>query len=138
MPNYGSVELDAGFLPDPHERAMRSGGRIDAVYLGQGCVGFVTSAPDYEVSYTSGLTQLLRFYWKSADDEGVDPTMIINDPQGAWHCSNDSFDTRDPTIDFVAPSSGTYDIWIGGIEPELFSDGALFVTEDDINSPTSD
>jgi hypothetical protein len=134
MPNYGSVELHAGFQPDPHAREVTSGGRIDASYLGGGCAGDVTSAPDYEVTYSAGSANLLRFYFV-ADDPTADTTLIVNDPTASWVCGDDSYDSSNPTVDFTAPEEGTYDVWIGSWTSGANWEGTLYVTELDSNHP---
>lgn len=130
-PNYGSTSLTSGFVPDPHSVAITSGGSVDVSYLGSGCNGFATSAPDYSVNYTSGAFPTLRFYFIGSGDT----TMIINTPGGSYLCSDDSFGTLNPTIDFNTPSSGRYDIWIGSYQTGAFVSGTLYVTESTANHP---
>lgn len=126
-----TLELSAAFTDDPRTKDMRSGGSIDVSYLGGDCRGFATEAPDYKVSYTSGLMSMLRFYFVASGDT----TLIINDPDGAWHCSDDTYGTRNPTIDFSPPISGRYDIWIGSFTSGDTVPGTLFITELDSNHP---
>jgi hypothetical protein len=133
--NYGSVELESGFLPDPHTKDLKSGGSIDASYLGDDCSGFVTSAPDYEVKYRAGERDLLRFYFVGEDRHSSDTTLIVNDPAGNWYCNSDSYDDIFPTVDFTDPAGGTYDVWIGSVEDDLNWKGTLFITELDENHP---
>lgn len=137
MPNYGSVELHAGFLPDPHAREVRSGGRVDASYLGGECSGYVTSAPDYEITYEADAADLLRIYFV-ADEPFIDTTLIVNDRNGDWFCADDSVDSVNPVVDFLEPEGGTYDIWIGSRESGANWDGTLYVTEVESNRPVPD
>jgi uncharacterized protein YraI len=130
-PNYGSTALTSGFVPDPFTVAMTSGGNVDVSYLGGGCTGFASSAPDYRVNYTSGGFPTLRFYFIGSGDT----TMIINTPGGSYVCVDDSFGTLNPTIDFNAPSSGAYDVWIGSFASGTFVSGTLNVTENTGNHP---
>ena len=53
-PNYGTVNLRSGFLPDPHIVALQSGGDIDVSRLNSNCRGFITDAPDVRLNYTAG------------------------------------------------------------------------------------
>jgi hypothetical protein len=101
-PNYGSTALTSGFVPDPYSVGITSGGPVNVSYLGGGCTGFATSAPDFSVNYTSGAFPTLRFYFIGSGDT----TMIINTPGGSYVCVDDSFGTLNPTIDFNSPSSG--------------------------------
>ena len=41
QPHYGSITLDAGFIPDPHSVMVQAGGHQDAGRLGDGCWGYV-------------------------------------------------------------------------------------------------
>ena len=131
--NFGSTDLEAGFQPDPSSVDVISGGSIDASYLGDGCRGYATVASDYDVTYTAGGQDLLRFYFVA--DEVEDTTLIINAPDGSWHCNDDAPDTIDPMIDFTNPESGRYDIWIGSYESTTEAAGTLYVTELESNSP---
>jgi hypothetical protein len=130
--NFGSTDLTAGFTPDPFSVEMVSGGPIDVSYLGDECRGFATASSDYDVTYTAGGQDLLRFYFV-ADTE--DTTLIINAPDASWHCNDDAPGTIDPMIDFTNPESGRYDIWIGSYDEGDTNSGALYVTEIESNSP---
>jgi hypothetical protein len=131
-PNSGSTDLAAGFVPDPFSQDLVSGGPIDVSYLGDECEGFATAASDYRVSYESGLADLLRFYFVA---DAADTTLIINAPDGSWHCNDDAPGTINPMIDFVNPESGRYDIWVGSFEEAMENSGALYVTEVGSNNP---
>jgi hypothetical protein len=130
-PNYGSTSLTSGFVPDPFTVGVTAGGAISVGYLGGGCVGFATSAPDFSVNYTQGAFPTLRFYFVGPGDS----TLIVNAPSGSFFCSDDSFGTLNPTIDFASPSSGRYDVWVGSFASGAFVAGTLYVTENAINHP---
>ncbi|MBE2271222.1 MAG: SH3 domain-containing protein [Anaerolinea sp.] len=130
-PNYGSTALTSGFVPDPFQVGITSGGSVNVTYLGSGCRGFATAAPDFSVNYTSGAFPTLRFYFIGSGDS----TMVINSPSGSYFCNDDSFGTLNPTIDFSSPSSGRYDIWIGSFSSGTFISGTLSVTESTGNHP---
>lgn len=130
-PNYGSQALAAGFVPDPFTVNITSGGPVNVSYLGGGCTGWATSAPDFSLNYTAGAFPLLRFYFIG----GGDTTMIINTPGGSYVCVDDSFGTLNPTIDFNSPASGRYDIWIGSFSEGASISGTLHVTENNGNHP---
>ena len=129
-PNYGEKELQSGFVPDPHQKDMVSGGDVNARYLGGDCTGFATEQPDYRVIYTAGEANLLRFYF-----EGGDATLIINDPNGEWSCDDDSYSSVNPTVNFEQPISGQYDIWVGSYNQDQPLIGTLSVTELESNHP---
>ena len=120
-PNFGAVDLAAGFSPDPFIVELAAGGGVDASSVGSGCLGYVTSSPDYRVFYDAGASPLI-FSVESA----ADTTLIIADPDGNWFC-NDDTNGLDPEIAFDAPLTGQYDIWIGTFDPGGASPATLFV-----------
>ena len=133
-PNYGSTTLQAGFTPDPFSVQLTTGGPVDASYLGMAanglsCWGYVTSAPDYSLTW-SGTSSFLRFYVESERDS----TLIINAPDGSWYCNDDAFGLM-PALDFTNPPTGRYDIWVGSFSPGGGSAGRLFITELRSNQP---
>lgn len=106
--NYGSVELEAGFMPDPHRLELLAGGPVEAASgADRSCRGYVSAAPDYELTYTAG--ELPLFISAYA---GGDPTLVINTPSGEWVCNDDQIGFN-PGIAFDNPESGVYDIWVG-------------------------
>lgn len=130
--NFGSTDLTAGFTPDPFSVDVVSGGPVDVTYLGDGCRGFATAASDYDVTYTAGAQSLLRFYFVA---DTADTTLVINAPDGSWHCNDDAPGTIDPMIDFNNPEGGRYDIWVGSYQSGTENSGTLFVTELGSNTP---
>ncbi len=133
QPTYGETDLTSGFSPDPFERAMTSGGPVDVSYLGPDSRGFATVAPAFDVTYEAGALPLLRFYFVA--DTAEDTTLIINGPDGSWHCNDDAPGTIDPMFDFTNPASGLYDVWIGSYEAGATIEGVLHVTELESYSP---
>jgi hypothetical protein len=106
--NFGEINLSAGFTPDPYSVQITAGGSVDGAQLPGSCVGNISDAPDFEVTYAAGSFPLV-FRTLS----GVDTTLIINGPDGQWHCDDDSFGDGDAEVRFNRPQSGTYDVWIG-------------------------
>ncbi|MGZ8563878.1 MAG: toll/interleukin-1 receptor domain-containing protein [Candidatus Limnocylindria bacterium] len=131
-PTFDAADLTAGFTPDPYSADGRPGGEIDVSYLGAGCIGFASEAPDFDVTYTAGGADLLRFYFVAASS---DTSMVVNAPDGSWYCSDDSDGSIDPMIDFASPAEGLYDIWIGNLDSGAFDDGTLYVTGDASQHP---
>jgi S1-C subfamily serine protease len=128
-PNYGIYDLRAGFEPDPFTLDVTAGGDIDTATLGLGdqCVGFATTQPDIRLNW-SGNSQLLRIFF-AADSANGDTALLINDPQGAWYCNDDSArGNLNPMVDLVSPLEGQYDIWIGSVA-DADVDGTLYITE---------
>lgn len=123
---FGEISLGAGFMPDPYRVSITAGGSIDAFEdtpLPTACVGEIADAPDFEVTYSSGSLPLV-FRTRSS----TDTTLIINGPDGSWHCDDDSWGDGDAEVRFNKPSSGTYDIWIGTFRGGT-ADATLIITE---------
>ena len=124
--NFGEIRLDAGFTPDPHRVNLTAGGSIDAYTdtdLPAACVGDISDAPDYEVTYSAGSLPLV-FRTRSS----TDTTLIINGPDNRWYCDDDSWGDGDAEVRFNRPASGTYDVWIGTFGGGTAS-AALLITE---------
>ena len=102
---------------------MVSGGDIDASDLGGDCVGMMSRAPDFRLTYEAGSLPLTV-----GAASGSDATLIINGPDGRWHCDDDSGGGTDPEITFHRPPSGVYDIWVGAYDGDG-GDAELFITE---------
>ena len=108
-PTFGSVSLNAGFMPDPYTVSITAGGTIDARSASGGqCQGMIANAPDFRLYYGAGS---LPLYLGARSDR--DTTLVVNGPDGSWYCDDDSGDGLNPLIYFSRPMSGQYDIWIG-------------------------
>jgi serine protease Do/protease YdgD len=108
-PSFGTLNLNANFMPDPQVVNVTAGGNIPAERLGgSSCVGTIADAPDVRVNYRAG--QGLPLYISVRSN--ADTTLVINLPNGRWIC-NDDFDGLNPGIVMNQPMSGQYDIWIG-------------------------
>lgn len=122
-PTFGTVTLEAGFTPDPNVTHVEAGGPDPVPNLAAGCVGHINAAaPDLDLSYTAG-DYRLTFYARSS----VDTTLIVNAPDGSWHCGDDE-DGRDPVVSFNLAQSGYYSIWVGTYESAT-SVAFLYISE---------
>lgn len=109
-PLFGTVNLNAGFSPDPYTTNVTAGGGRNAAEMGlaSGCVGFITTAqPDVRLNYQASSLPLTVRATASADT-----TLVINGPDGRWYCNDDS-DGHNPALSFLSAQSGQYDIWVG-------------------------
>lgn len=107
--NFGTVSLNAGFVPDPHVVNGTSGGGIDAATLSPSCSGWVSSTPDHILSAQSAFSTLRILAHSSAD-----VTLVVQKPDGSYLCNDDSEGT-DPVIS-ASLAAGNYRIWVGSYE----------------------
>ncbi|MGD2133427.1 MAG: caspase family protein, partial [Maricaulaceae bacterium] len=107
-PIYGSVDLETGFLPDPHTVEVSPGGEVDAGTIDPSCRGWIAAAPDYSVYYTPGIFSL-HVFAESEDDT----TLLVRTPNDEIVCDDDSALGLNPGISFKSPDAGLYDIWVG-------------------------
>lgn len=125
--HYGSTELASGFSPDPHVMDIQAGGSTNAANGVSGCTGHISTAPDLNLHYTSG-EYIMGIFVNS----GVDTTLVVNDPEGNWHCNDDHdlLSNNNPGIEFSNPQSGRYDIWVGVYSSDnAFSPAQLVISE---------
>ena len=89
-PNYGTLNLSAGFQPDPRVVSLTAGGGISASRASSGCRGYITNAPDVRLNYTSG-----SFPLSILVDSAADTTLVVNAPNGNWYCDDDWYNPVD-------------------------------------------
>lgn len=125
-PTYGTYNLSGGFQPDPTNVNITSGGANDASKtIGNGCVGFVATAPDVRVNWTPGQLPLIL----SVDSQS-DTTLVINDPAGNWICDDDGGNKgTNPSITLNGSRGGQYDIWIGSYVRNDMAGARLSISE---------
>lgn len=115
------VSLSAGFLPDPVEISVASGGGEDASDLGGSCVGAISGSPDVVVNFdSSGGT--LSFSVVS----GGDTSLVINGPDGRNYCDDDT-NGLNPVLTWGSAPSGQYDVWVGAVGSP--ASGTLLISE---------
>ncbi|MBN1945275.1 MAG: hypothetical protein JW797_06330 [Bradymonadales bacterium] len=144
-PTFGATYLNSGFIPDPAEYPLTAGGGRDPVNVatlglsdsltGQYCgQAFITRAPDFRFYFEpSSRFSFLRFY--VVTHNGADATLLVNQPDTTWRCNDDSFGTLMPSIDFVNPMPGQYDIWVGTYDASSNNPATFHVTELQQNNP---
>jgi len=108
-PNFGSVSLSAGFEEDPYVIDVVAGGEVNAAFVDAACWGSISRAPDYRLDYSDADEYNLTFTAVSAGDT----TLLVRDPEGGFHCDDDSFGNFNPRVDVNAPQDGAYYVWIG-------------------------
>src|SRR5580765_5204983 len=98
QPAYGTLDLQAGFEPDPRTVQVQAGGPNSAEGLGRDCAGFIDfRQPDVNFTYRSGQYPLIIAARASAD-----VTLVVNLPDGSWLC-NDDFDGTNPALVMERP-----------------------------------
>jgi hypothetical protein len=125
-PNFGSVELTAGFADDPYTVELLAGGSVAVTDYFDHCRGYASEAPDYSIQYEAG--DFLPLYISATSD--TDTTLIVNDPNGEWVCDDDGGEGVNPQVVFESPTSGRYDVWVGtyfGVDD--FADATLAISE---------
>ena len=124
-PNFGTVSLRSGFTPDPSVTAVVSGGNINASRVSSACRGFISSAPDVRLVYSSGSYPLIISAASSSDT-----TLVVNAPDGRWYCDDDGgVNGLNPSLRFNRPQSGRYEIWVGSYRSGENSNARLNISE---------
>ncbi|MFT6400414.1 MAG: hypothetical protein ACJAYU_005185 [Bradymonadia bacterium] len=118
---YGTISLEAGFVPDPNETSLMAGGSVTVTEVG--CAGNVAAAPNLELTFTGGENPL-HFYVTSDSDT----TLVVNGPDGEWYCSDDE-NGYNPAVAFEPGLSGVYDIWVGTYDSGAHVPATLHITE---------
>lgn len=122
---YGEIYLSSGFTGDPRTVRITSGGAIQASDVASGCRGYVARSPDYQVTYDAGSLPLII-----SVDSASDTTLMINGPNGQWHCDDDGGNgALNPSIRFNNPRSGVYDIWVGSYRSGGGTSATLGISE---------
>ncbi|KPQ40811.1 MAG: hypothetical protein HLUCCO16_00340 [Phormidium sp. OSCR] len=127
-PLYGTIDLTAGFTPDPYPVDVMPGGSTNAsnLDLGSDCVGFINASnPDVRVNYQAGNFSFLSF----AVSGGGDTTLLINGPDGNWYCNDDFAGSVSPKVMFEPAQSGEYDIWVGTFGEDSGGGAQLQISE---------
>lgn len=125
-PNFGTVNLRSGFVPDPRVISVVSGGSIPASRIRNGCRGFISSNPDARIVYTaSGRYPLII-----SVDSNSDTTLVVNGPDGSFRCDDDGGERGlNPAIRYERPRSGRYEIWVGSYRAGTNARARLHISE---------
>ena len=127
QPNYGTINLNTGFTPDPQVINLQSGGNIDASQaVSSSCRGYITNAPDVRLNFQGGSNLPLILSVNS----GADTTLVVNAPDGTWYCSDDEgVNGMNPMVRFNRPLSGRYEIWVGTYGSASLAPAQLHISE---------
>lgn len=108
--NFGSTSLNGGFTTSV---SVVSGGIIDAAVVGSNCRGFISTASDYTVNFSTfvggpGLLPLVI-----TTNAASDTTLVVYDPNGNWFCDDDGGPGFNARVQINSPAPGPYKIWVG-------------------------
>lgn len=125
QPNYGTIELESGFTPDPQVIRLRAGGNIHGSRASRNCAGYITAAPDVRLNYEAGDYPLIISVASSADT-----TLVVNGPDGRWYCDDDGgVNGSNPSVRLNNPNSGRYEIWVGTYRSGQPQNARLHISE---------
>ncbi|MFD1912324.1 peptidase S1 [Halodurantibacterium flavum] len=125
QPHFGTISLDAGFLPDPTSYRVTAGGTHRIENCGAyGWAGYVTTRPDFDL-YWHGSSSRLTI---AVESGSADTVLLVNAPDGSWYY-NDDYRGTNSAIVFDAPQQGLYDIWIGSYDGSRRNPAVLIFTE---------
>ncbi len=98
---------------------VRAGGADRNAVPGSGCSGFINDAQPTAALTVDGAGPL-AIYAVS----GSDTTLLVSDPAGRWHCSDDARGS-DPAVTFAQAAPGRYVIWVGTFSPNATAPATL-------------
>lgn len=117
-PAFGTLEASATIAT----KAIEAGGADRNSIPGSGCSGFINNAaPTAKVSFAGGGP--LSVFVLS----GSDTTLLIVDPAGRWHCSDDA-NGSNPGLTFATAAAGDYTVWVGTFSPQEAGTAATLKT----------
>lgn len=90
---------------------IQAGGNDRVAVQGSGCSGYITNASPAGAIAWSG-SGALSIYATS----GTDTTLLVSDPDGRWHCSDDA-NGSNPAVTIAQAKGGRYLVWVGSFEP---------------------
>lgn len=119
-PVFGKVSLAPGFQPASGVVSGYTSGSasLPAIVansdrLGNKCLGFADTAPDYIMVLQKDFARLRL----QIDSGGKDTTLAVKGPNGVVRCGDDTGKNKDASIDDSDWKAGDYSIWVGTIEP---------------------
>ena len=96
----------------PASVAVAAGGSDRNAVPGSGCSGFITNAAPTAVVRLDGAGPLSVYATSDTDT-----TLLVSDPAGRWHCSDDA-EGSNPAVTFAQAEAGAYAVWVGTFSPE--------------------
>ena len=104
---------------DAASASVQAGGSDRNAVPGSGCSGYIANASP-SASVTVEGDGALSIYAVS----GTDTTLLVSDPAGRWHCSDDA-NGSNPAVTFARAAAGTYVVWVGTFSPDARATATL-------------
>ncbi|MCC6804111.1 MAG: hypothetical protein IT319_14610, partial [Anaerolineae bacterium] len=126
-PGVSAFVFDAA-APDPYViPGSLGGGDINVGGQNADCPGAYSSFPSFGFTLPEP-SEFLRVFFVS-DEPRADASLIVLMPDGTWYCNDDSFHTKQPTVDIIGNlSTGGVSIWVGSFNPGESIPGILYLT----------
>lgn len=123
-PEYGTLNLKAGFEPDPVALKLDAGGDVKTK-LG-GFEHWVAAKPDVRLKYAAG-----KYILSITVESEAETTLLVNLPDGKWIANHKGANGKNPLLKFEMPQAGTYDIFVGTIKggDKVYPPAKLIITE---------
>ena len=96
----------------PASLDIQAGGADRNAVPGSGCSGFITNGAPTAVVQHDGAGPLAIYAMSDTDT-----TLLVADPAGRWHCSDDA-DGSNPAVTFADAGTGAYVVWVGTFSPD--------------------
>jgi hypothetical protein len=129
---FGTGNINGGYSGDVVFN-ITAGGRTDLSRCnlnGQNFFGWVVNRPDLRINY-QGPSSTNRLTFELQTDNGADPILLVNAPDGSWFFNDDfNGDLTVSLLDFIGPLSGQYDLWFGTYNRSSNNPAVLLVYED--------
>lgn len=103
----------------PASVTVRAGGADRNAVPGSGCSGFINNGQPSATVTVEG-DGPLAIYAVS----GSDTTLLVSDPAGRWHCSDDA-NGSNPAVTFAQAAAGDYVVWVGTFSPNADASAEL-------------
>ena len=103
----------------PGAVSVQAGGADRNAVPGSGCSGFIANSSPTASVTVSGEGPLSIFAVS-----GTDTTLLVSDPSGRWHCSDDA-NGSNPAVTFARAAEGSYVVWVGTFSPDARAEARL-------------
>jgi hypothetical protein len=113
--NFGSFSLSPGFEPEKSTVTGFTGGSYSLSAISNRdrdknvCIGFADPNPDHIITLEKDFPHLKIL----VNSGGVDTTLLVQGPDNAIRCGDDTGKRKDASIEGNDWKAGTYKIWVG-------------------------